>query len=186
MHTLIFNGSPHPSGDTSALIAALRRGLSGEISQIDCYRARVSPCVDCRRCVRQPGCAIDDDMQPIYPLIERCDCIVIATPVYFSLPTPPVLSVCSRLQTYFCASFFRKSPVEIRPKRGGILLAGGGSGSAEPAEATARRLLRAMKVRQIGPVAASLQTDRIPAAKDAEALAQAARLADFLNAPALR
>jgi len=145
MKTLILNGSPRPSGDTAALVRALRENLTGEVIEINCYRANISPCVDCRRCTRTPGCAIQDDMQTLYPVIEECDCIVIATPVYFSLPTAPVLSVCSRIQTYFCASFFRKSPVPIRPKRGGIILTGGGSGSAVPAEETVRRLLKYMK-----------------------------------------
>lgn len=181
MHTLILNGSPRKNGDTAALIAALRENLHGEVTQIDCYRANISPCVDCRWCTKNPGCAIKDGMQDIYPILESCDNIVIASPVYFSLPTAPVLSVASRIQTYFCATFFRKSPVEIKPKRGGIILSGGGSGSAEPAEATARRLLKYMKAKQIGPVAASLATDKIPARQDEGALNSARALAAFLN-----
>lgn len=181
MHTLILNGSPRPSGDTAVLIAALRETLCGDITQIDCYRARISPCLDCRLCAKEPGCAIHDDMDALYPVIERCDCVVIATPVYFSLPTPPLLSVCSRLQTFFCARFFRGETTAILPKRGGILLCGGGSGSAAPAEAAIRRMLKAMGIREIGPVAASLNTDRLPAREDRAALTQAAALADFLN-----
>lgn len=182
MHTLILNGSPHKNGDTAALIAALRENLHGEVTQIDCYRALISPCTDCRWCTKNPGCAIQDAMQDVYPILETCDNIVIASPVYFSLPTAPILSVCSRIQTYFCASFFRKSTVPIKPKRGGILLAGGGSGSAEPAETTARRLLKYMKAKEIGPVVTSLSTDKIPARDDSAALEAARALAAFLNA----
>lgn len=183
MKTLILNGSPHPNGDTAALLSALKSRLSGEIIQIDCYRADIAPCVDCRWCAAHSGCAVRDDMQALYPVIETCDRVVISTPVYFSLPTPPLLNVCSRLQTYFCQSFFRRAPVEIQPKRGGILLAGGGSGSAEPAEAAARRLLRAVKCAEIGPTAASLHTDRLRARDDSAALEAAKQLAFFLNRP---
>lgn len=183
MKTLILNGSPHPRGDTAALLDALKSRLSGEIVQVDCYRADISPCVDCGWCAGHSGCAVHDGMQALYPVIETCDCVVVATPVYFSLPTPPLMSVCSRLQTYFCQSFFRHAPVEIHPKRGGILLAGGGSGSAEPAELAARRLLRAVKCAEIGPTAASLHTDRLRARDDSAALEAAKRLADFLNCP---
>lgn len=181
MHTLILNGSPHKNGDTAYLIAALRDHLEGEVTQVDCYRADVSPCVDCRWCTKNPGCAIKDGMQELYPILEACDNIVIASPVYFSLPTAPVLSVCSRIQTYFCAAFFRKAPVPIKPKRGGILLAGGGSGSAVPAEETARRLLKYMKAKQVGPVVSSLATDRLSAKDDPDVRAQAEALAAFLN-----
>lgn len=181
MHTLILNGSPHANGDTAALLKVLKENLAGEITQIDCYRANISPCTDCRYCTKKPGCAIQDEMQNIYPLLETCDNIVIASPVYFSLPTAPVLSVASRIQTWFCASFFRKDPVPVKPKRGGIILTGGGSGSSAPAEETARRLLRYMKAREIGPVAASLKTDKISAEEDESALAAARSLAAFLN-----
>lgn len=181
MHTLILNGSPHKNGDTAALIAALREGLLGEVTQIDCYHSNISPCTDCRWCTKNPGCVIPDAMQDVYPVLEDCDNIVIASPVYFSLPTAPLLGVCSRIQTYFCASFFRNTPVPIKPKRGGILLVGGGSGSTDPAEATARRLLKYMKARQVGPIVASLATDQTPACNDLAALKAARTLADFLN-----
>jgi len=184
MKTVILNGSPRPNGDTAALLRALREHLTGEVIEISCYRANISPCIDCRRCARQPGCALNDDMQQLYPELEDCDALVIATPVYFSLPTAPVLAVCSRIQTWFCASFFRKQPVSVRPKRGGIILTGGGSGSAVPAEETARRLLKYMKAKEIGPVVSSLNTDRLPAAQDEKALADAVALAAFLNGDA--
>ena len=181
MKTLIFNGSPRPGGDTAAMVSELRRHLAGEVIELKCYREKISPCVDCRRCMREPGCAIPDGMQKYYAILQDCDCVVIASSVYYSLPTAPLLAVMSRLQTWFCASRFRRDPVQIRPKRGGIILAGGGSGSAEPAEATARRLLKYMKAKQIGPVAASLATDRIPAREDTAALEAARSLAAFLN-----
>lgn len=188
MHTLILNGSPRPSGDTAALIAALRPLLSGDVTQVDCYRAKISPCTDCRQCAKKPGCAIRDDMQALYPLIERCDRIVVASPVYFTLPTPPLVAFMSRLQTYFSASALRGQPVPIAPKRGGILLAGGGGGSAEPAKAVLRILLHTMGARPIGPVVASLNTDKLPAAQDERAFEQLRALAAFLEtgAPADR
>ena len=181
MKTLILNGSPRPNGDTAALIAALRERLEGEVMEISCYRAKISPCVDCRKCKEQPGCVIPDDMQKVYPFLEECDNVVIATPVYYSLPTAPVLSVASRLQTFFCASFFRKQPVKFTPKRGGILMVGGGSGGPEPAIDTCRRLLRVMRAKEIAEPVLSVNTDNIPAREDADALNAARALADFLN-----
>jgi len=182
MKTLIFNGSPRPGGDTAAMVSELRRHLAGEVIELNCYREKISPCVDCRRCMREPGCAIPDDMQKYYAILQDCDCVVIASPVYYSLPTAPLLAVMSRLQTWFCASRFRRDPVQIRPKRGGIILSGGGSGSADPAIDTCRRLLRVMRAREQGPMVLSLNTDHVPAAQDESALAQARALAAFLNA----
>ncbi len=47
-------------------------------------------------------------MQETYKYIEECDNILIASPIYFSELTGALLNIGSRLQTYFCARFFRK------------------------------------------------------------------------------
>ena len=182
MKTIIFNGSPRKNGDTAAMIAEMKKQLHGEVIVLDCYREKISPCVDCRRCMKEAGCAIPDGMQKYYAALQECDCVVIASPVYYSLPSAPLLAVMSRLQTWFCASRFRKEPVPIKSKRGGIILSGGGSGSADPAIDTCKRLLRVMRAKEIGPMALSLDTDHVPAAQDEVALAQARALAAFLNA----
>ena len=81
--TLILNGSPRKNGDTAALLRILDRELAGEKRTIDCYRADVSPCVDCRACWREKRCVIDDAMQEIYRYVEDCDNVVVASPFIF-------------------------------------------------------------------------------------------------------
>ena len=97
--TLILNGSPHPNGDTAHALKFLTTHLNGSVKQISAYIAKVAPCTDCRRCKIQAGCAIEDEMQQIYPLLESCDNLVLASPLHFSELTGPLLSLCSRLQT---------------------------------------------------------------------------------------
>ena len=80
--TLIFNGSPRKKGDTAALIRALTEDLAGQYRVVDCYRADISPCIDCRSCRRVKKCVLPDDMQEVYAYIEECDNIVIASPIY--------------------------------------------------------------------------------------------------------
>ena len=96
MHTLIFDGSPHKNGDTAALVRALKSNLQGECTVIRAYGANVSPCIDCRACWKKPGCAIQDGMQEIYRLIEACDAIVIACPIYYSELTGPLSEAASQ------------------------------------------------------------------------------------------
>ncbi|MDR0446814.1 MAG: flavodoxin family protein [Oscillospiraceae bacterium] len=180
MKTLIINGSPRQNGDTAALIKALRPGLMGEISELSTYRARLTPCVDCRFCRASPGCAIDDDMRTIYA--DDYDRVVIASPVYYGSLTPPVIALASRLQIYHSAKHFRGEPIIPRPKRGGVLLAGGGKGN--PAEA--RRLSRVM-LRILGAelreedVVVSLNTDTLAAGDDTDALEAARALGERLS-----
>ena len=181
MHTLIFDGSPHKNGDTAALIQAFREKLQGESTVIRAYGAQVSPCVDCRACWKKPGCAIRDGMQEIYRLIEACDAIVIACPIYYSELTGPLLSLLSRLQMYYAMGRFQKLHPNQKPKRGGVLLCGGGNGGPERAVETAQTLLRCMNAKEIAAPVMSLHTDDIPADKDETALQNARELSDFLE-----
>ena len=55
-----------------------------------------------------------------------------------------LLDVGSRLQTYFCARFFRKEELIIKSKKGAIILVGGGDGHINTAYSTACTLLHHM------------------------------------------
>ena len=180
--TLIFNGSPRKQGDTAALIRVLTEGLAGEYRVVDCYRADISPCIDCRACRREKGCVLRDGMQEIYRYIEGCDNVVIASPIYYAELTGKLLDVASRFQVYYSARAFRKEDPGIRPKKGGVILAGGGDGDPKRPYATAKILLRQLNVREIFPLVCSHETNDLPAGEDGEALAAVSRLAGFLNA----
>lgn len=113
MKTLILNGSPRKTGDTVSLITKVTDKLHGEYRIVNTYDCRINPCVDCRYCWENTGCCINDEMQQVYTYIEECNNILIASPIYFSELTGALLNVGSRLQTYFCARFFRKeTPIE--------------------------------------------------------------------------
>lgn len=176
MHTLVFCGSPHANGNTRALVDAFLEELGGESEIIWAYREKISPCVDCHRCWKQPGCAIQDGMQEIYAQIERADCIVIASPLYYSMLTGPLLSLLSRLQCAYANGRFLHHKLFQREKMGAVLLTGGGDGISDPALESAQTLLRAMQVRYVG-MTLSHRTDEVPARKDETALRMCRELA---------
>lgn len=181
MKTLILNGSPRPKGDTAGLTGVVRESLMGEVRVVDAYRADISPCLDCRYCWERPGCAIKDGMQGVYQYIQDCDNILIASPIYFSELTGRLLEVASRLQTYFSARAFRCTEPVPKPKRGAVILVGGGDGNMDKAFDTARTLLGHMGCRQIyGPVT-SHNTNRRPALQDRQAAQGARGIAAFFN-----
>lgn len=126
--TLILNGSPREKGNTVSLIDRIAGKIAGEYRVVDTYRCDISPCLDCRYCWENNGCAINDEMQEIYQYIQECDNILIASPLYFLELTGRLLDVGSRLQTFFCARFFRKEKPIIKSKKGAIILVGGGMG----------------------------------------------------------
>lgn len=183
MKTLILNGSPRPNGDTAGLLRILKENLDGEYRQIDAYRPDISPCVDCRYCKTRSGCAIQDGMGEVYDAIQDCDNILIASPIYFSELTGRLLDLGSRLQTYFCARFYRGEAPIPKEKRGAVLLVGGGDGAPDKAHSTARTLLHQMNCREIHPLVCSHSTDRIPALQDERALAGVESILHFFNQP---
>lgn len=181
MKTLIFNGSPRKNGDTAGLLKILEEDLGGEIIRIDAYYCNISPCIDCRYCQSHEGCSISDEMTAVYGHISDCDNIVIASPIYFSELTGPLLCVGSRLQTYFCSGFFRGKKIVLKPKKGAVILVGGGDGSSNKAESTAKILLRFMGVSEILPTVCSHNTNTVPAVNDSEAIRGIIGLAEKLN-----
>ena len=181
MKTLILNASPRAHGDTAVLVDALARRLKGEV-RILTPQSGIHPCTDCRYCWKQPGCAIRDAMQEVYPYLTDCDHVVLASPVWFSSLSGPLLDMASRFQTLFAARHFRGEPPALREKNGVLILVGGEPGTEIGPAQNARTILRLMGARR--PCAAeiySMDTDRIPAAEDLQALAAVEAAARLLN-----
>ena len=181
MKTLILNGSPRKNGDTASLLKRLTAGLEGEYMLLNAYDDGISPCVDCRRCWEMPGCAIQDGMQAVYDYIEECDNVVIASPIYFSELTGKLLDVASRFQTYYCARAFRKEEPAIKPKKGAVILVGGGDGGFGWAHATAKVLLSQLNCREDHLLVANHNTNRVPAIEDAATLQAVDDMIRYLN-----
>ena len=180
MKTLIFNGSPRKNGNTSSLVEELSRQLDGEVKIIRAYDIEVSACIDCRYCWKNPGCSIKDGMQEIYDDIQEADNIVIASPMYFSVLTGQLLAALSRLQTYWCAKYFRHEEPIPKKKKGGIIIVRGGDGELKRAEDTAKTLLYDMNAKSVGLVFAD-NSDTVPSIEVPEVLEAVGRLASVLN-----
>jgi multimeric flavodoxin WrbA len=122
-------------------------------------------------------------MREIYPFFEACDNLVLASPVWFSALSGPVLNLASRLiQPYFAARRFRGEIPAIRQKRGALILtAGGEKGAEEKAVSTAHILFRSMNALPVVANVFSLNTDSRPAAEDEQALQKAREAAEILN-----
>jgi len=180
MKTLIINGSPRQNGDTVSLLNELKTHLDGEIVEISAYRDKISPCIDCRCCWEKLGCIINDDMATIYA--DDFDNIIIASPVYMSNLTGPVLSLASRFQVYFAASRILKTPIKKRPKRGVLILVGGGDGGAEPAIESAKLIFKMMNAKlSDDDIVLSLRTDVLPARDDGLAVDRVREVAKSVN-----
>lgn len=172
MLTVIINGSPHKDGDTAALISALKEKVGGDFLQFDAYDDDILPCQDCRACWVNDSCAIKDGFEDLLDAVNKADNIVLASPIYFSEITGPLLSVISRWQYVWVSKHMRNTNVlQDKDRRGIILLTGGGQGKPEKALDTATCILRQMGAKTIDCVS-SLNTDHLAASRDEAAMQQ--------------
>lgn len=181
MKTLIFNGSPRKHGDTMSVINRFIDKLSGEYRIVNAYDCDIKPCIDCRYCWEHEGCSMKDGMQDIYSYIQECDNILIASPIYFSELTGKLLDVGSRLQTYFCGTFFRKEEVIKKKKKGAIILVGGGDGNFNKAYDTAKVLLHHMNSYDIYRLVAYHDTNHHKAIESDTFLKDVEEITSFFN-----
>src|SRR5471030_444214 len=129
MKTLIINGSPRKNGDSMTLINEMRKYLEGEVKIINTYYDNISGCIDCRYCLQNQGCSINDNMQEIYKLIDEAHNIIISSPIYFSELTGSLLNFASRLQTLYASRCIRKDNKPSLKKKNGVLIISSGGDS---------------------------------------------------------
>ena len=101
-------GSPRKKSNSTALAEQIVKGVQSAgatAEKIFLHGKNIAPCQACYAC-RQPdskGCAIDDEMQRLYPKLIEADGWVIASPVYWftmSAQTKLFLDRCFALLAY--------------------------------------------------------------------------------------
>jgi len=105
---LVLLGSPRKKGNSTTLanqIVAGAESAGATAEKIFLHGKEISPCQACYACQRpdSKGCAIDDEMQPIYGKLIEADGWVIASPVYWfsmSAQTKLFLDRCFALPAY--------------------------------------------------------------------------------------
>lgn len=105
---LVLFGSPRKNGNSAVLgekIAAGAESAGARVERIFLSEVRIAPCRSCYACQKpdSKGCAINDDMQPIYHKMLAADTWVIASPVYWfnmSAQTKLWMDRCFALSAY--------------------------------------------------------------------------------------
>ncbi len=115
---LIVSGSPRKGGNTDLICSILKseiEGMGEETCVIRIYDYEIKPCISCRLCVEKKECAVQDDMQKIYPLLLQADGIIIVSPVYFN-------SVPSQLKAFMDRTWCLRG--KLKNKIGGVVVVG--------------------------------------------------------------
>ena len=86
MKVLGIYGSPRKGGNTDQLLdktLEAAQGTGADTSEIYARRLKISGCLECGGCDKTGECVVDDDMQTVYPLLEKSDVIILAAPIFF-------------------------------------------------------------------------------------------------------
>jgi multimeric flavodoxin WrbA len=171
MKILVLSGSPHKNGNSMYMAQALCAHMGGDVTYFYAYDGEVSPCIDCGVCSRTDGCSIRDGAAGLLRQIDGADVIVLASPVYFSDLTGPLISAASRMQYLWMRRRAGEMVLPEKKRFGVILLSGGGSGKPDRALAAARTFLHQLGA-SVEAEVLSMHTDKIPAAGDTVAMAR--------------
>ncbi len=107
-NVLILLGSPRKKGNSAILAEHIARGAESAgatVETIYLNGMKISPCQSCYTCQKADteGCAINDDMQLIFPKLIQSQAWVIASPVYWfnmTAQTKLFLDRCFALPAY--------------------------------------------------------------------------------------
>lgn len=79
-------GSPRKGGNTDILLDTVLSSLaqgSVEIEKVYVRDLKMMGCIECGRCDETGQCAVKDQMQQVYPLLDRGSVIILSSPIFF-------------------------------------------------------------------------------------------------------
>lgn len=93
MNVLLFNGSPHQKGNTSAILNKIAEGAKSEgaaVKVIDLNKLDIKGCQGCYGCQQESSigeCVIIDEMKPLFNDVYNAEAIVIGSSIYMGQMT---------------------------------------------------------------------------------------------------
>ena len=117
--------SPRKGGNSEILVSEALKGAEAKGAEtvfISLAGKNIKGCNACPKCGAAGKCAINDDMQEIYPILESADAIIVASSVYFGMYNAQTKAFLDR--NYYLL----KSGGKLAGKVGGVITVGGRSG----------------------------------------------------------
>ena len=102
MEILAISGTPRKRGNSRILLEAFLKEAPSDavVSLFDAYSMKVHPCRACDSC-KGGSCVISDEMQLLYPSLDRADTVIVSHPIYFYGPPAPIKAIYDRCQPYW-------------------------------------------------------------------------------------
>ena len=124
MKVLMINGSPRPSGNTALALNEMvgvfeKNGIECQVVNVG--QMAIRGCVGCLSCAKTGKCAFDDIVNELAVEFEKCDGLVVGSPVYYASANGTLVSLLDRLfySTHFSKTMKVGAAVAVA-RRGGI------------------------------------------------------------------
>ena len=82
---LILKSSPRENGNSNTLADQVAKGAREKgalVESLSLHGMDIKPCDACDICLETGECILEDDMEKVYPLLQKANVIVLSTPVY--------------------------------------------------------------------------------------------------------
>ena len=124
MNVLMINGSPRPEGNTHLALCEMEKvfsseGIEAEILQVG--QKDIRGCIACGSCMEKGRCVFEDLVNETAPKFERCDGLVVASPVYYASANATLIAFLDRL--FYSTHFDKRMKVGasvVAARRGGL------------------------------------------------------------------
>ena len=124
MKVLMINGSPHANGNTAAALHEMERIFQQEeieVEWIDIGNQAIRGCIGCASCKKTGKCVFDDMVNEIAEKFEKCDGLVVGSPVYYASANATLVAFLTRL--FYSTPFDKTMKVGagvVAARRGGL------------------------------------------------------------------
>jgi len=117
-------GSPRKWGNAELLLDEFLKELKSKkvrVKKIRVSELAITPCTNCNRCLKTGRCVFKDDMNMVSKELKEADCIIVASPIYFTNLPGQLKILVDRCQPYWARNFVLKRPVSKKRKPGVFL-----------------------------------------------------------------
>jgi multimeric flavodoxin WrbA len=125
MKVLGILGSPRREGNTEILLDEALRGASdhgGLCEKIILRDLKITPCLEIYKCAEDGVCAIQDEMQGLFPKIIQAERLLLASPIFFYSVPALAKAMIDRCQSLWVKKYILKLPVSPIAERKGVFI----------------------------------------------------------------
>jgi multimeric flavodoxin WrbA len=119
-------GSPRKWGNTELLLEEFLKAFKDNkqyaVKKLAVNDLAIRPCTNCGYCMRKGVCVLKDDMTEVYSELKTADCLIIASPIYFTNISGQLKVLIDRCQIFWARMSVLKKPVTTKRRRYGVFL----------------------------------------------------------------